>query len=343
MPQGLRETVAGTCGLERVNEAARAVVVVETPKGSGSAFFIEPSVLITSRHVVGPYRDVLIELQDGDQLPGEVVAISDALDLAVVRVHHSSQAVLAWGEASSLQAGEEVYAVGYPLGARGLPVVTKGIVSRVGISGGRALIQTDAALNPGNGGGPLLTDCGAVVGVNTLKLKGAEGIGIAIAESDARLESARLLEGTAGRSPDPARMTFTDPFEFCQHVGTIDSLFYRHPGWQSYVGNPWPFGSPGVGEIAWRCWEGKVLGCYTGATGGACMKINESTQPSPELAAWCRSNPNDSFPPNAATGHNTAYEWECVRGEPRITARLIPTQSLDGLGYQIRNWFLIFP
>ncbi|MEX0784981.1 MAG: S1C family serine protease [Dehalococcoidia bacterium] len=332
---------SAACGLNKLAEASDAVVVVETPDGGGTAFFIENRHLLTNRHVVGGYSQVVIELADGTRLQAAVVSLSETLDLAVLRVSEDAPRVLVWGSTNDLQAGQDVFAVGYPFDARGQPVVTKGIVSRVGVSGGEALVQTDAALNPGNSGGPLLTACGQVVGVNTRKLKGSEGFGIAIAQADAQPEAELLVQGTAGRQPAPDLVTFDDPFEFCQNVSTIDWPVHLQPEGAGYVGNPSPFGSAEQ-AIAWRCWDGKVLGCYAGASGGACMKINASTEPPAELVSWCQANP-DSFPPLAATGHNNAFEWACAGQRPVITKRLIQPEQIDGLGYFLGTWFLITP
>jgi len=134
-----------------------------------------------------------------------------------------------------------------------------------------------------------------------------------------------------------------DPFAFCAAVGTADWSVTDYQGTARYVGPDQPF--PGK---VWRCWDGKVLGCETGATAGQCMKPNLSREPGPQLVAWCRANP-DSSPPFAATGHATAYYWACTNGAPLIIgdAEFLDPKTgqlqriadhIDGLGYLIGPW-----
>jgi hypothetical protein len=123
---------------------------------------------------------------------------------------------LTWGNSEALKSLETVVAVGYPLGFTGPPSLAKGNVSRVFPSPtGVPLIQTDAAVNEGNSGGPLLNECGAVVGLITLKAIGAEGIGLAQASAKVRPEVERIagasLTAPAARTPVAAAPLVTPP------------------------------------------------------------------------------------------------------------------------------------
>lgn len=134
------------------------------------------------------------------------------------------------------------------------------------------------------------------------------------------------------------RTAITDPFEFCRHVDTIDWPVQSFPGGEIYEGPRQPFDEKFGSTVAWRCWDGSVLGCYTGATAGACMKANESTDPPAELRLWC-SQHADQYPPAAATGHSTVYEWYCRGTSPTIVSRRVAREDIDGLGYFLGPWF----
>jgi S1-C subfamily serine protease len=164
------------------------------PTGSGSAVVITPDgFLLTAAHVVDRHKHAVAEFSDGRSRSAEVVGRDPLSDLAVVRVD-DPQSALAYaelGSAESLRVGQLVVAVGSPLGFSGS--VTAGVVSGLGRSlfagGNRAsrmienVIQTDAALNPGNSGGALATSQGLVVGINTA-IAGI-GLGLAVPISDA--------------------------------------------------------------------------------------------------------------------------------------------------------------
>ena len=191
------------CDLEDLNEALTAVVRIETGMGSGSGFFIAPGVIATNRHVVEGGAVVLVALADGTLLVGSVGAVSESRDLAIVLVPVSAGVVgLDWGNSQSLLVAEEVFAIGFPLGTFGPPVLTKGVVSRVYEAiDGVTYVQTDAALNPGNSGGPLLDRCGKVVGIVTFKVRDAEGLALAQAESSVLSEIFVLAQQAGAARP----------------------------------------------------------------------------------------------------------------------------------------------
>ena len=177
-----------------VSRAAPAVVLIRTSDSSGTGFFVTQELLLTNAHVVAGQSFVSVQLAGGDTLQGRVERTSPDLDLAVVRAAApaGSNQVLQLGSAHAVLPGQEVLAIGSPLGLQN--TVTRGIVSAVRNTGGVELIQTDAAINPGNSGGPLLDRDGRVIGVTTLKLtRGAESLGFAVAIRHA----VPLIEGRA--------------------------------------------------------------------------------------------------------------------------------------------------
>jgi 2-alkenal reductase len=167
---------------------------VQQPKGSGSGVIISPQgYVITNNHVVDGYETLEVIFADGSTAPAEMVGVDAFTDLAVIKVNHSVPAVAELGDSDQLQIGEAVIAIGSPLGDF-KNTVTYGVVSAVGRSLGsdeganyEKMIQTDAAINEGNSGGPLVNLAGQVVGINTAIVRGnsfggavAEGLGFSI-------------------------------------------------------------------------------------------------------------------------------------------------------------------
>ena len=169
-----------------------------TAMGSGVIISSE-GYIVTNNHVVDGAESLEVILADGTHIPAQLIGVDPFADLAVVKVDGTMPAVAVWGNSDTLEPGEAVIAIGSPLGDF-QNTVTVGVISATGrsIDTGsgyqmEGLIQTDAAINHGNSGGPLVNLAGQVVGINTLVVRGssfnqavAEGLGFAIASNTAR-------------------------------------------------------------------------------------------------------------------------------------------------------------
>ena len=167
-------------------EVTPAVVSIVVPNfGSGSGAIIRrDGMILTNAHVVGPARQVEVGLADGRKVTGTVLGRDAGLDVAVVRIPVNDAPTAPLGNSDQLQVGQIAIAVGNPLGLE--RTVTTGVISALNrpgrTLGGETFIQTDAAISPGNSGGPLVDSRGAVVGINTAELlgQGVQGLGFAI-------------------------------------------------------------------------------------------------------------------------------------------------------------------
>ncbi len=212
---------------ETVNKVAPAVVGVTTKsevdygysgdyeEGIGTGFIIdEEGYIITNYHVIQNAAEVNVIFFTGEDTEAKIVNYDEEQDLAILKIINSSgvPGVVELGDSSQLQVGEEVVAIGNPLGIEFLGTVTTGVISALGreisIEGRRIeYLQTDAAINPGNSGGPLVNSRGQVIGINTAKIKmeGVEGIGFSIPINNAKqrlvaLSKPQLLLGITAQN-----------------------------------------------------------------------------------------------------------------------------------------------
>ena len=192
-----------------------------TDEGAGTGTIIRADgYILTNFHVVQGAEEIVVNLPSGESYTAKVVGKDRITDLAVLKIDAENLPAVSFGNSDNLEVGDWVVALGNALALKGGPTVTLGIVSARGrtISTDRGdlydLIQTDAAINDGNSGGPLINLNGEVIGINTAILRRAQGIGFAVSSSvaspiiDSLIEHGRVtrpLIGLTGADVTPAR------------------------------------------------------------------------------------------------------------------------------------------
>ena len=222
--------------MERVRPA---VVRITTDRASGSGVIFKTEgttgYLVTNHHVIEDAGHLTVTVANRVTYTGHLLGSDSVRDLAVIRVCCGSFTVAPFGNAAGLQTGTEVINIGYPLGIPGEATVTRGIVSAVRYDPvvRSEVIQTDAAMNPGNSGGPMFSVNGEVLGINTFKWveEGVEGVGFAISGTVVQGEIPTLLAGaTATATPTPrSTATPTAVPDGTSDFGPIDGALWHDP------------------------------------------------------------------------------------------------------------------
>ena len=181
--------------------------------GSGVIFDVRGTTayIVTNHHVVENTTRVNVTVRDSRVYEGEVLGLDSVRDLAVVRICCGGFEKLDFGNPAALDPGDEVVAMGYPLGFSGSATVTRGIVSAFRYDSPRRsdVIQTDAPLNPGNSGGPLLSLDGEILGINTYGYdttedgRPVEGVSFAVSAETVAAQVRRLISAGARATPTP--------------------------------------------------------------------------------------------------------------------------------------------
>ena len=206
-----------------VKQVRPAVVRIQTISGSGSGVIFETQgrtgYVVTNHHVVEGEVQVSVIVNDSTTYRGSVLGTDSVRDLAVLSICCDNFQALPFGNAATLQPGDEVVAIGYALGLPGEATVTRGIVSAVRYDPAYSsdVIQTDAAINPGNSGGPMLSMSGKILGINTFRYdesqsgRPPEGLGFAISGTTVQQQIPTLRAGPPAPTPTPTRRPTATP------------------------------------------------------------------------------------------------------------------------------------
>jgi S1-C subfamily serine protease len=246
-----------------ISRVIPAVVLVETPTGRGTAFFVAPDTLLTNVHVVGTNSSVTIRRGTGTTDSARVAVTATNFDIAVLKISNPDpqQTTIPIGSVLKARVGQEVIAIGSPLGTL-QNTVTRGIVSALRQSGAATLVQTDAAVNPGNSGGPLLDRTGMVIGITTMGYPGRQGLNFAVAIDHAQA----VLDGriaptlpVAGSNPDFKSLSPEQPSPADQARLNGGQIFERTIAELAQRAN--------VLDARWRsfksgCYQGRVVGAF---------------------------------------------------------------------------------
>src|SRR4029453_11878365 len=182
---------------KKLKEKARGPERIQP--GSGSGFLISSDgYIVTNNHVIEDAIDIKVNFTDGSIANAELKGSDPSTDIGVIKIYEPGQKALLFADSDKLKVGQIAIAIGNPLGLQ--HSVTAGVVSALGrtlrATNGRLIddvIQTDAALNPGNSGGPLVNSHGEVIGVNTAVIQGAQGICFAVAANTAKFVLGELV------------------------------------------------------------------------------------------------------------------------------------------------------
>ena len=225
--------------LQEIYDSVIDSVVSISCTGSGSAgtgtgvILSEAGYIVTNCHVVAGAQTIQVLLTDGRSVSAELVGLDDVSDLAVLRIYAQELVPAQLGDSAALRVGDSVVAIGDPLGIALRGTMTNGIISAINRDidvGGRNmnLIQTNAALNSGNSGGPLINRYGQVIGINTMKMSSSlasapvEGLGFAIPSATVKeIANQLILQGYVSGRPSLGISGET--------VSSFDQMYYRLP------------------------------------------------------------------------------------------------------------------
>lgn len=190
----IAESVKAIVGISKLKQTGSSIFVnhAEQKLGLGSGVVItDDGYILTNQHVAGnKYSSCYVTLDDGNTYDGNVVWSDSNIDLAIVKINKGNLEYLDLGDSDTIYLAQEVYAIGNPLGLEFQKTVTKGIISSLNRTIKiedemqnvymEDLIQTDATINEGNSGGALINSNGQLIGINSVKISNAEGIGFAV-------------------------------------------------------------------------------------------------------------------------------------------------------------------
>lgn len=190
----LEKTIKCVVGISKIKNTGSSIFLNNSTSelGLGTGMIVsENGYILTNWHVAGnKYSNCYVTLENGSVYNGNVTWADSDLDLAIVKISATNLNYINLGDSDNIKIGEKTYAIGNPIGVEFQRTVTSGIISGINrtvkieenneTSYMEDLIQTDATINPGNSGGPLINSKGEVIGVNSIKIKEAEGIGFAI-------------------------------------------------------------------------------------------------------------------------------------------------------------------
>ena len=190
----IEEVTKSVCGISKLQRTGSSILsmATETELGLGTGIVVSSNgYILSNSHVTGEkYSTCYVTIEDKNTYRGTVVWSDTDLDLSITKIPASDLSYITLGSSKDVRVGETVYAIGNPIGHEFRKTVTSGIISAINrtikleeedkISYMSDLIQTDATINPGNSGGPLIYEDGKVIGINSVKITSAEGIGFAV-------------------------------------------------------------------------------------------------------------------------------------------------------------------
>ena len=213
------------------DELKKAVYKINTSGGSGSGFYLqEQNIFVTNYHVVEGNKEVSIEDQLQDRRSAKVVYVNPQADIAFLRSeHYAPTAAIPFNLVQQVHSRDKVFVLGFPFG---MPyTITEGIVSNERqLLDGQHFIQTDAAVNPGNSGGPVVNADGELVGVTTAKFTDADNVGFAIPAEKVKEELDTFAQNTSGEYSikcNSCKMLIYEKTDYCPNCGAnIDEKIF---------------------------------------------------------------------------------------------------------------------